>query len=87
MFRFTVRSGQSLEDSLLEMLSPEADAVGAGQLRARARAVARLVSRIERKCPGIVVLATSREGLAIDGEQILALPPLEAGDQAKTSSD
>ena len=42
-------------------------------------AVARLVSRIERKCPSVVVLATSREGLAIDGEQMLALPPLEAG--------
>ena len=41
--------------------------------------VARLVSRIERECSGVVVLATSREGLAIDGEQILALPPLEAG--------
>ena len=42
-------------------------------------AVARLVSQIERKCRGVVVLATSREGLAIDGEQMLALPPLDAG--------
>ena len=41
--------------------------------------VARLVSRIERECPAVAVLATSREGLAIDGEQILALPPLESG--------
>ena len=30
--------------------------------------VARLVTPIERQCPGVVVLATSREGLAIDGE-------------------
>ena len=42
-------------------------------------AVARLVSRIERECRGVVVLATSREGMAIDGEQMLALPPLDAG--------
>ena len=43
-------------------------------------AVARLVSRIERECPGVVVLATSREGMAIDGEQLIALPPLEVGE-------
>ncbi len=42
-------------------------------------AAARLVSRIERECPGVVVLATSREGMAIDGEQLIALPPLETG--------
>ena len=34
--------------------------------------VARLVARIERKCPGVAVLATSREGMAIDGEQVIA---------------
>jgi tetratricopeptide (TPR) repeat protein len=41
--------------------------------------VAQIVSRIERSCPGVVVLATSREGMAIDGEQLIALPPLAAG--------
>ena len=44
--------------------------------------VARLVTRIEQECPGVVVLATSREGLAVDGEQLIALPPLEAGTPA-----
>ncbi len=43
-------------------------------------AVARLVTRVERECPGVVVLATSREGLAVDGEQMIALPPLAIGD-------
>ncbi len=42
--------------------------------------VARLVTRIERECPGVVVLATSREGMAIEGEQLIALPPLETGE-------
>jgi predicted ATPase len=37
-------------------------------------AVARLVTRIERECRGVLVLATSREGLAVDGEQLLAPP-------------
>ena len=79
MFRFTGRSGQSLEDSLLEMLAQKQTLLVVDNCEHVLGSVARLVSAIERKCPGIVVLATSREGLAIDGEQILALPPLEAG--------
>jgi predicted ATPase len=38
--------------------------------------VAGLVGKIERSCVTVVVLATSREGLALDGEQILAVPSL-----------
>jgi predicted ATPase/class 3 adenylate cyclase len=41
--------------------------------------VSRLVTRIEQTCPSVVVLATSREGMAIAGEQLIALPPLGAG--------
>jgi predicted ATPase/DNA-binding SARP family transcriptional activator len=39
---------------------------------------ARLVGRITAACPGVAVLATSRERLAIDGEQALPVPPLPA---------
>ena len=42
--------------------------------------VARLVSGSNAECPAVVVLATSREGMAIDGEQLIALPPLAVGD-------
>ncbi len=42
-------------------------------------AAARLVGTNRTRVPGVVVLATSREGLAVDGEQLIALPPLEAG--------
>ena len=38
---------------------------------------ARVVSRIGQRCPEVVVLATSREGLAVPGEQIVAVPSLE----------
>ena len=41
--------------------------------------VARLVGHIERECPGVVVFATSREGIAVSGEQLIALPPLGTG--------
>jgi len=36
------------------------------------------VETIERTCAGVVVLATSREGLALEGERILAVPSLGA---------
>lgn len=38
--------------------------------------VAQLVGTLVVRCPGLVVLATSREGLAVRGERILALPSL-----------
>jgi predicted ATPase/class 3 adenylate cyclase len=79
VFRFTGRSGLSLEDALLEMLAQKQALLVLDNCEHVLGSVARLVSRIERECPGVGVLATSREGLAIDGEQILALPPMEAG--------
>jgi predicted ATPase/class 3 adenylate cyclase len=39
--------------------------------------VARLVSDIVRSCPGVRVLATSREGLHVAGERILVVPSLD----------
>ena len=47
--------------------------------------VAGLVDAIEHRCPKVSVLATSREGLAVAGEQLVAVPPLgvpaeDAGD-------
>jgi predicted ATPase/class 3 adenylate cyclase len=38
--------------------------------------VARLVDTIEHRCPKVSVLATSREGLAVAGERLVAVPPL-----------
>ncbi len=39
-------------------------------------AAARLVDQIVRHCPDVVVLATSREPLGVEGERILPVPPL-----------
>ena len=79
-FHLTPRGGQSLEDSLIDQLSHKQLLLVLDNCEHVLGSVARLVARIERKCPGVAVLATSREGMAIDGEQVIALPPLGAGD-------
>ncbi len=79
VFHPTNRSGQSVEDSLVEILSQKQLLLVLDNCEHVLGPVARLVSRIEQSCPGVVVLATSREGMAIDGEQLIALPPLAAG--------
>ena len=39
-------------------------------------AVAQLIETIVTRCPGAIILATSREGLRIDGEHVYRVPPL-----------
>jgi predicted ATPase len=80
VFHLTARGSQSLEDTLIEMLAQKRLLLVLDNCEHLLGAVARIVTRIERASPGVVVLATSREGLAIDGEQIIALPPLETGE-------
>ncbi|HEX3283796.1 MAG TPA: adenylate/guanylate cyclase domain-containing protein [Mycobacterium sp.] len=78
-FHITNTSGQSREDLLVEMLARKQLLLVLDNCEHLLASTAALVSRIERSCPGVAVLATSREGLAIDGEQLIALPPLDAG--------
>ena len=79
-FHLTPHSGQSLADSLIDQLSHKQLLLVLDNCEHVLGSVARLVTRIERTCPGVAVLATSREGMAIDGEQVIALPPLESGE-------
>jgi predicted ATPase len=79
VFHPTNRTGQSLDDGIVEILSQKRLLLVLDNCEHVLGPVAHLVSRIERSCPGVVVLATSREGMAIDGEQLIALPPLAAG--------
>ena len=43
-------------------------------------AAAQIASAVLRYCPNVTVLATSREGLRIDGEYVAAIPPLSVPD-------
>jgi predicted ATPase/class 3 adenylate cyclase len=73
------RTGPSLVESLVEMLLHKKVLLVLDNCEHVLGATAELVSTIERVCPGVAVLATSREGMAIDGEQLIALPPLDIG--------
>ena len=42
--------------------------------------VASLCARVQRRCPGVTVLATSRQRLAVAGEHVFALEPLDVDD-------
>ena len=75
-FRAANVAGQSNDDSLVEMLAQKQLLLVLDNCEHVLGPVAGLVSRLERECPGVVVLATSREGMAIDGEQLIALPPM-----------
>jgi predicted ATPase/class 3 adenylate cyclase len=45
--------------------------------------IARLVTQVVRECPGVHVLATSREGLNVAGERILVVASLELPDSTE----
>jgi hypothetical protein len=78
-FHLSNLGGQSGEDSVIEMLASKQLLLVLDNCEHLLGSAARLVSRIETSCADVAVLATSREGLAIDGEQLIALPPLYAG--------
>ncbi len=46
-------------------------------------AAAQVAEDLLRRCPGLRILATSREGLRVGGETVWPVPPLAAGDAAR----
>ena len=50
-------------------------------------AAAKLIDQIVRHCPHVVVLATSREAIAVEGERILPVPPLPVEDATRLFAD
>jgi predicted ATPase len=73
-----VGGGKSLEESLVEFLSGKQLMLVLDNAEHLLDAVAELVELLERRCAGLVVLVTSREGLALGGERVLPVPSLSA---------
>jgi predicted ATPase/class 3 adenylate cyclase len=78
VFGVSARAGQSVEEALVEFLRTKQLLLVIDNCEHLLDAVADLVETLERSCAGVVVLATSREGLALDGEQNLTVPSLSA---------
>jgi predicted ATPase/class 3 adenylate cyclase len=68
--------GRALDDTVLEYLAPKRLLIVLDNCEHLLVAVAELVDAIVKRCPRVAVLATSREGLALQGEQIVAVPAL-----------
>jgi predicted ATPase/DNA-binding SARP family transcriptional activator len=68
--------GRNLQDLVLEYLAAKRLLLLFDNCEHLLVAVAKVVAAIEQRCPRVAVLATSREGLAVAGEQIFAVPSL-----------
>ncbi|XRQ05129.1 ATP-binding protein [Actinomadura welshii] len=71
-----------VEDAVVEALRGASALLVADNCEHVLPAVAALVERIVRHCPRVGVLATSRELLAVPGEQVLPVAPLRAAGEA-----
>ena len=78
VFGVTSRSGQSVGDALEDFLRAKELLVVVDNCEHLLDTVAGLVDALERTCHRIVILSTSREGLATEGERIVALPSLHS---------
>jgi predicted ATPase/class 3 adenylate cyclase len=92
VFGVSVRFGMTLEESLAEFLRTKQLLVVLDNCEHLLEPVAELVEFLLHSCAGLVVLATSREGLAIDGERILPVqslpsPSPDAGLEAAGQAD
>ncbi len=74
--RVQAHPGRSLEESVLEYLAPKRLLLVLDNCEHLLDAVARVVDAIAQRCERVAVLATSREGLALAGERIVAVPSL-----------
>jgi predicted ATPase/class 3 adenylate cyclase len=84
--------GQTIDDSVLDFLRSKQILLVLDNCEHLLDAVTDLVDRVVRACPRVTVLATSREGLALAGERILALrslgvPDLDASGDAAAAAD
>ena len=71
---------RALEESVLEYLAPKRALLVLDNCEHLLDAIARQVDAIAHRCPRVAVLATSREGLALAGERIVAVPSLGVPD-------
>ncbi len=85
--RLQQHHGLSIEQTVIEYLRGRELLLVLDNCEHVLDAAARLVDQVVRQCPKVVVLATSREALGLDGEQILPVPPLPVQDATALFAD
>jgi len=70
-------SAAGLIESIVAFLQPRADVIVLDNCEHVVDGAARFAQAIAERCPSTRILATSREGLGVAGEQVLVVGPLE----------
>jgi predicted ATPase/class 3 adenylate cyclase len=78
VFSVTARGDQSTRDALVEFLRNKELLLVLDNCEHLLAGAAALAMVLERSCARLVILATSREGLGIDGERLVPVPPFAA---------
>ena len=86
------RPGVTLAESIVSFLQPKALLVVLDNCEHVIDAAGRLAERVVARCPDVRIVATSREGLAVAGEQVwplrtLAVPEPATSTEAIVSDD
>ena len=76
VFSLTARAGQDTRDVLAEFLHAKQLLLVLDNCEHLLEGAAALAGALARSCEQLVILATSREGLGIEGERLLPVPPL-----------
>jgi predicted ATPase len=76
VFSLTARAGQSTREALVELLRTKVLLLVLDNCEHLLDAAAALAGALARSCERLVILATSREGLGIEGEHLVPVPPL-----------
>ena len=76
VFSLTARAGQSTREALVEFLRAKQLLLVLDNCEHVLERAAALAGVLARSCERLVILATSREGLGIEGERLVPVPPL-----------
>jgi predicted ATPase/class 3 adenylate cyclase len=76
VFSLTARAGQSTGEALVESLRAKELLLVLDNCEHLIEGAAALADALARSCERLVILATSREGLGIDGERLVPVPSL-----------
>jgi predicted ATPase/class 3 adenylate cyclase len=77
VFSVTARAGQDTREALVEFLRGKELLLMLDNCEHLLDGAAALAAVLQSSCPRLVILATSREGLGIDGERLIPVPSLE----------